>query len=248
MNKILLIIQREYLVRVKKKSFIIMTILGPLLIGGIYGMALWLAVKDDEQRTIEVIDESGLFTDKFESKGSLLFIPAGTSLEQAKQDVMDEKYYALLYIPKIDIDNPSGFKLYSKKGISIDVEGAVERTLKKEIEDKKLLQAGIDKRILDKIDTQVSVSTLSLTEDEGEKGSSAGVSYIVGFASAFIIYLSIFIYGVQVMRGVIEEKTNRIIEIIISSVKPFQLMLGKIIGIALVGLTQFLLWMILDLL
>jgi ABC-2 type transport system permease protein len=201
-------------------------------------------VKDDENRVIEVIDESGLFSNAYDSKSNLTFIPAGTSLEQAKKDVRDEKYYALLYIPKIDIDNPEGIKLYSKKGLSISVEGAVESKLKKEIEDKKLLQAGIDKRILEKIDTDVSVSTLNLSEGEGEEGSSAGVSYIVGFASAFIIYLSIFIYGVQVMRGVIEEKTNRIIEVIISSVKPFQLMLGKIIGIALVGLTQFLLWII----
>jgi ABC-2 type transport system permease protein len=221
-----------------------MTFLGPLLIGGIYGVAIWLSVKDDENRVIEVIDESGLFSNAYDSKSNLTFIPAGTSLEQAKKDVRDEKYYALLYIPKIDIDNPEGIKLYSKKGLSISVEGAVESKLKKEIEDKKLLQAGIDKRILEKIDTDVSVSTLNLSEGEGEEGSSAGVSYIVGFASAFIIYLSIFIYGVQVMRGVIEEKTNRIIEVIISSVKPFQLMLGKIIGIALVGLTQFLLWII----
>lgn len=221
-----------------------MTFLGPLLIGGIYGMAIWLSVKDDENRVIEVIDESGLFNNAYDSKGNLTFIPAGTSLEQAKKDVREEKYYALLYIPKIDIDNPEGIKLYSKKGLSLSVEGTVEDKLKREIEDKKLLEAGIDKRILEKIDTDVSVTTLNLTEDENEEGSSAGVSYIVGFASAFIIYLSIFIYGVQVMRGVIEEKTNRIIEVIISSVKPFQLMLGKIIGIALVGLTQFLLWII----
>ncbi|QHT66834.1 ABC transporter permease [Rhodocytophaga rosea] len=244
MDKILLIIQREYLVRVKKKSFIIMTFLGPLLIGGIWGVSIWLSVKDDENRVIEVIDESGLFSNAYDSKGNLTFIPAGTSLEQAKQDVRDERYYALLYIPKIDIENPEGIKLYSKKGLSISVEGAVENKLKKEIEDKKLIRAGIDKQILEKIDTDVSVSTLNLSEGEGEEGSSAGVSYIVGFASAFIIYLSIFIYGVQVMRGVIEEKTNRIIEVIISSVKPFQLMLGKIIGIAFVGLTQFLLWII----
>lgn len=244
MDKILLILQREYLVRVKKKSFIIMTFLGPLLIGSIYGIAIWLSVKDDENRVIEVIDESGLFTNAYASKGNLTFIPAGTSLEEAKKDVREEKYYALLYIPKIDIDNPEGIKLYSKKGLSLSVEGAVEDKLKREIEDKKLLQAGIDKRILERIDTDVSVSTLNLSENESEEGSSAGVSYIVGFASAFIIYLSIFIYGVQVMRGVIEEKTNRIVEVIISSVKPFQLMLGKIIGIALVGLTQFLLWII----
>jgi len=109
----------------------------------------------------------------------------------------------------------------------------------------KLLQAGINKQVLDQINTRVSVDTLNLTDDEGEKNSSTGAAFIVGFAAAFVIYISIFIYGVQVMRGVIEEKTNRIVEVIISSVKPFQLMVGKITGIALVGLTQFLLWIIL---
>jgi ABC-2 type transport system permease protein len=134
--------------------------------------------------------------------------------------------------------------MYSKKGISLEVQGTVERALKRAIEDKKLLDAGIDKQILKKIETSVSISTLNLSEEDGETGSNSKMATGVGFAAAFIIYLSIFIYGVQVMRGVIEEKTNRIVEVIISSIKPFQLMLGKILGIALVGLTQFLIWII----
>lgn len=245
MNKIWLILQREYLVRVKKRSFIFMTILGPLLIGGVYGVSIWLAVREDDNRTIEVVDESGLLSQKFEQRGNLTFVhqPNETSLEEAKQAVRDEKYYALLYIPNINMDNPEGIKLFSKKSVSLEVENAVERRLSEEIENKKLLRAGIDKQVLDKVNTKVRVDTFSLSE-EAEKDSNAGVAYIVGYAGAFLIYLSIFIYGVQVMRGVLEEKTNRIVEVIISSVKPIQLMLGKIIGIALVGLTQFLLWII----
>lgn len=249
MSKILLILQREYLVRVKKKSFIIMTILGPLLIGGLYATVIYLAVSESgsDKRTIAFIDESGLFTNTFESGRNLTFIPAVSSLEQAKKDVLAEDYYALIYIPQIDIDNPQGIRMYSKKGISLEAQSTVERALKRAIEDKKLMDAGIDKQILKNIETKVAISTLNLSEDEGEKGSSSSTATAIGFAAAFIIYLSIFIYGVQVMRGVIEEKTSRIVEVIISSVKPFQLMLGKILGIALVGLTQFLIWIVFSL-
>ncbi len=245
MNKILLILQREYLVRVQKRSFVIMTLLGPLLIAAIYSVPVILALRDSKARTIAVIDESGLLKGDFKGDKKLTFKSLSGALPAGKQAVLDEKYYAVLYIPKITVDNPSGIKLFSKKGIRLEVESAVERSLKREIEGVKLRQAGIDTQVLERIDTRVSIDTKNLTDDDGEKDSSTGAAFIVGFGAAFIIYISIFIYGVQVMRGVIEEKTNRIVEVIISSVKPFQLMVGKITGIALVGLTQFLLWIIL---
>lgn len=245
MNKIFLILQREYLVRVQKRSFVIMTLLGPLLIAAIYSVPVILALRDSKARTIAVIDESGLLKGDFKGDKKLTFESLRGPLLAGKQAVLDEKYYAVLYIPKITVDNPAGIKLFSKKGISLEVESAVERSLKREIEGVKLRRAGIDMQVLERIDTSVSIDTRNLTDDEGDKDSSTGAAFIVGFAAAFIIYISIFIYGVQVMRGVIEEKTNRIVEVIISSVKPFQLMVGKIVGIALVGLTQFLLWIIL---
>jgi ABC-2 type transport system permease protein len=245
MNKILLILQREYLVRVQKRSFVIMTLLGPLLIAAIYSVPVILALRDSKARTIAVIDESGLLKGDFKGDKKLTFKSLSGALPAGKQAVLDEKYYAVLYIPKITVENPSGIKLFSKKGISLEVESAVERSLKREIEGVKLRQAGIDTQVLERIDTRVSIDTKNLTDDDGEQDSSTGAAFIVGFGAAFIIYISIFIYGVQVMRGVIEEKTNRIVEVIISSVKPFQLMVGKITGIALVGLTQFLLWIVL---
>ena len=245
MNKIFLILQREYLVRVQKRSFVIMTLLGPLLIAAIYSVPVILALRDSKARTIAVIDESGLLKGDFKGDKKLTFKFMRGPLLAGKQAVLDEKYYAVLYIPKITVDNPAGIKLFSKKGISLEVESAVERSLKREIEGVKLRRAGIDTHVLERIDTSVSIDTRNLTDDEGDKDSSTGAASLVGFAAAFIIYISIFIYGVQVMRGVIEEKTNRIVEVIISSVKPFQLMVGKITGIALVGLTQFLLWIIL---
>ena len=247
MNKILLILQREYLVRVQKRSFVIMTLLGPLLIAAIYSVPVILALRDSKARTIAVIDESGLLKGDFKGDKKLTFKSMSGPLLAGKQAVLDEKYYAVLYIPKITVDDPSGIKLFSKKGISLEVESAVERSLKREIEGVKLRQAGIDTHVLERVNTSVSIDTKNLTGDDGdgEKDSSTGAAFVVGFAAAFIIYISIFIYGVQVMRGVIEEKTNRIVEVIISSVKPFQLMVGKITGIALVGLTQFLLWIVL---
>ncbi len=222
-----------------------MTLIGPILMAGIYAIPAWLALRDNESRTVAVIDESGLFKDTFDGNKNLIFKPVQTTLPSGKQAVMDGKYYAVLFIPKISVEKPDGIKLFSKKSVSFEVENAIERALKNQLEDVKLIQAGINKQVLEKIDTPVSINTLNLTEDEGEKDSNTGAAFIVGFASAFLIYISIFIYGVQVMRGVLEEKTSRIVEVIISSVKPFQLMVGKITGIALVGLTQFLLWIIL---
>jgi ABC-2 type transport system permease protein len=245
MKKILLILQREYMVRVQKKSFIIMTLVGPLLLTLVYAVPIYLALKEDKTRTIAVIDASGMLKGELESGRDLVFKPLNTTLDAAKRAVLEEKYYGVLYIPSNSVDNPAGIKLFSKKSVSFELENNIEQTLKSKIEDVKLLKAGIDKQVLREIDTEISINTLNLTEDEGEKDSNSGAAFIVGYAAAFLIYFSIFIYGVQVMRGILEEKTNRIVEVIISSVKPFQLMIGKITGIALVGLTQFLLWIIL---
>jgi len=245
MAKIWLIFQREYLVRVRKKSFIIMTLLAPLLLAAIMVIPIFLATISDKSSTIAVLDESGLFTDKFPKSEKREYIPVQGNLESQKENFLKNNYTALLYIPKLDLDNPTGIRLYSKTNVSIDNKLAIESNLRKEIENLKYRQSGIDQAVLDKIKTPVSVSTVNISQ-EGEKDNNAFVTTGAGYAGAFLIYMFIFIYGVQIMRGVIEEKTNRIVEVIISSVKPFQLMMGKIIGIAAVGLTQFLLWVILS--
>ena len=249
MKIILLILQREYWVRVRKKSFVIMTILGPVLTASLYGSAAFLATRDGDKRTIAVIDESGLFGKGFEDSRNISFVSVKTSLAEAKAQVKQDKYYAVLYIPKTisESANDKEAKLFAKKGVSIEVESKVRRTLEDKIQGLKLKQAGISAETLKQIESyNVSVGTASL-DDENEQESSVQASAIVGYASAFIIYIAIFLYGVQVMKGVVEEKTSRVMEIIISSVKPFQLMMGKIIGIALVGLTQFFLWIVLGL-
>lgn len=246
MKKIALIISREYLSRVKKKSFIIMTFLGPMLIGGMYAVAIWLAVNGDElnkKKNVLVIDETEQFSGHFKESNSLSFEFVNTSLEETKKSIEGDEDSYVLYIPNLTKDI-SGVQLYSTKQASISVVSYIEKEIESELKDKKLVENGISRDILKSLDLDVSLKTIRIT-DKGEESGSAGASYGVGMLASILIYLFIFLYGVQVMRGVIEEKNNRIVEVIISSVKPFQLMMGKIIGIAMVGLTQFVLWVVL---
>ncbi|MFC6998602.1 ABC transporter permease [Rufibacter roseus] len=245
MDKIWLVFQREYLVRVRKKSFIVMTILGPLLMALIMIVPVGLMMMSDDTKIIQVLDESGLLAGKFNSTQELKFVSVQGPLERAKQQYLQSEDAALLHIPTINLDKPSGIQLYSQKSASISVITSIEKQLKQELEAIKFERSGIDQKVLDQIKTKVNIQTVSLS-DEGEKSSNVGVTSIAGFMGAFLIYLFIFIYGAQIMRGVIEEKTSRILEVMVSSVKPFQLMAGKIMGIAAVGLTQFLLWIVLS--
>jgi ABC-2 type transport system permease protein len=246
MKKIALIISREYLSRVKKKSFIIMTFLGPILIGGMYAIAIWLAVNADEmnqKKNVYVIDETEQFKDHFRDSKSLSFQYVNSNLDSTKKLIEGDEDSYVLYIPNLTKDL-SGVQLYSTKQASISVVSYIEKEIESELKDKKLVENGISRDILKSLDMDVSLNTIRLT-DKGEESGSAGASFGIGMFASVLIYLFIFLYGVQVMRGVIEEKNNRIVEVIISSVKPFQLMMGKIIGIALVGLTQFVLWVVL---
>lgn len=244
MNKIFLVIQREYLTRVRKKSFIIMSIIGPLLIASLWAIPIWLATRDTEKRTIDVVDESGYFVNKFPENESLNFNYVDLDITDAKKRLDDNKNYGLLYIPSIDIDHPQGITFFSEKNPSIDVIGNLERILRNNIEEMKLVRSSIDKETLESLKADISINTINMTES-GEKTGSAGLATVIGYIAAIMIYFFIFIYGIQILRGVIEEKSSRIIEIIVSSVRPFQLMMGKIIGVGAVGLTQFLIWIFL---
>ena len=245
MNKILLILQREYITRVKKKSFIVMTLLGPILMAGIAIVPILIAkYSDDKINKIIVIDQRPeIFTTILPSSETVLFINSKISLDSAKKAFDPEKFYGILYLQDDMVKNPGGAMLFTEKQANLSVTNYIENSLEKQIEQDKLKSEGIDQKTLSSIETNVNLKTLSLKGEE----NSAELATIVGFICGFLIYLFIFLYGVQVMRGVIEEKTNRIVEVIISSVRPFELMMGKIIGIALVGLTQFLLWIVLTL-
>ena len=241
MKTIFLIIKREYLTRVRKKSFLIMTILGPLLIFGFYAAIGWAAVSSISQKKIAVIDESGRFVNQLKNTKETTFSYLKQSLPEAKKRFIKSGYDALVYIPENVIDQPKTVQIFAEKSVSIDLQSNIERAISKEIESIKLGQAGITRKVIEDAKVNVDAQTISLRES-GEKNSSAIATSIIGYVCAFLIYISVFIYGTQVMRGVMEEKTNRIVEVIISSVKPLQLMMGKIVGVALVGLTQFLLW------
>ena len=245
MNKVLLIIQREYLTRVKKKSFLLMTFLVPALIIAMYALIAYLSVNGADKATeVSVYDDSGIFTSEFKNTETVSFSAGKTSFAEAKKEAATNEDGFILHIPK-DIEQLSKVELYSKKKVGLSTLSTINNQLEEILRNKQLKDAGIDAKTLATIKPDISIDSKELTA-EGEKDSSAGAAYAIGFAAAILIYMSLFIYGAQVMRGVIEEKTSRIVEVVISSVKPFQLMMGKIIGIGLVGLTQFTLWIVLS--
>jgi len=247
MNKIKLIISREYLSRVKKKSFIVMTLLGPILFAAMLVVPAWLASMDDtEVKNIAVIDESGIFIDKITDTDYIKFeYLEDNSLNEIKKNFSELDYYAVLQImPSITYEE-SAVHLFSKKQPSFSVKSHISNSMEKELRNNKLRANGIDEEVLKSIKSGVSIRTIQWTDDGEAKESSTEIAMAVGYIGGFLIYFFIFMFGAQVMRGVIEEKTSRIVEIIISSARPFQLMMGKIVGIAMVGLTQFLLWIVL---
>ncbi len=248
MNKILLIIQREYLTRVKKKSFIIMTILGPILMAALMVAPALLdhfSKGSNEQKVIAIVDDSKMYKTSFENSEAYKFVFLDEPVDSIKNHLNDRNFYGVLHIPATKVMLPENAVMFSVSQVPLDVKDYLKGIMKKHIEDIKLKASGIDKEVLATTKANINFSTIKITEDGKEKESFAEVAMGVGFASALIIYMFIFMFGSQVMRGVFEEKSNRIVEIIISSVKPFQLMMGKIIGIALVGLTQVLLWVVL---
>jgi ABC-2 type transport system permease protein len=257
MNKIKLIIAREYLTRVRKRSFIVMTILGPILMAAMIVVPVYLATLDDtSKKRIAVIDETGLFFEKFENDDQQEFHKIEKDINIAKLELSSSDDYALLYIPKKLVSLPTQAMLYSDKQPNLNLKSYIERVMSKEIEEQKLLiqidkldlseeKRAIALNLPESIKTTINLSTIKLGEGDEETKTFAEVSMIVGIFTGLMIYFFIFIFGAQIMRGVIEEKTSRIIEVIVSSVKPFQIMMGKILGIALVGLTQLLLWVVL---
>jgi len=248
MNKVGLIIKREYITRVKKRSFIIMTILGPLLMATLIIVPFYFAQLEGEAKVIGILDQSGLFKDKFKNTDNIHFIALSGEIGAAKEIVLSDDLYALLHIPPTAVNVPETAKLYSTGQPNIVVKGYIRESMRKNVEEMKLRASGIEPAVLKSIKTSINLLTIKINESGTEQSSYTEVGMGVGFASGLIIYFFIFMYGTLVMRGVIEEKTSRIVEVIVSSVKPFQLMMGKIIGVAMVGLTQFVLWVLLTLL
>ncbi|RAJ75122.1 ABC-2 type transport system permease protein [Chitinophaga dinghuensis] len=242
MNKISLIIQREFLFRVRKRSFLIVTLLVPLAFAAIMIIPALLASSSGSQKVV-VVDKSGFFKGQFRDAKDVYFkFLDNTPLDSIKKNYAKEGYSGVLLIPQIDIERPSGFEYYSEAQASIMLENALTSNLNSAIEKLRMEANGIDKSKLDAIHADV---TVDFRNSKDEKKGSSAASFVLGYASGFIIYLMLLLFGTSVMRGVMEEKVNRIAEVMVSSVRPFQLMLGKIIGIAAVGLLQFIIWAIL---
>lgn len=245
MNKILLIIQREFLSRVKKKSFLIATLLVPILLPTMIGGMFYFAIQQEknvEQRTIHILDESALF--EFETNSRYNFIAVAGPIDQAKEVFDESDDFALIYIPEIDINNPENISFYTKSSPGVSLVREFENKMESQIRDIKLTNSGLSEEALAKLKTNISIQAYNLADGEEKKSDSIlifGVAYAVGF----MIYFFLFIYGTQVMNGVIEEKSSKIVEVIVSTVKPFHLMMGKVVGVASVGLVQFLIWMVL---
>jgi len=250
MSKISVIIEREYITRVRKKSFIIMTILAPVLLAlFIVVPSLIMMNQDTEMKKIAVVEDgTDLFKNAIPNIKNTEFVYLGNvKLEEIKNNFEQAGYYGILYISPEVIHVPEAVQLISRKQPPILLLEHIENSLEKEIERQKLLSYKIENldEIMKNVRTRVSVQTIKIDESGNVKETSTGVAMVLAYITSFVMYFLVFVFGAQVMRGVIEEKTSRVVEVIISSVKPIQLMMGKIIGLALVGLTQFLIWIIL---
>lgn len=249
MKKLWLIIQREYLVRVRKKTFILVTLLTPIAIIALYSLPiLIMKFTGEEQQTIAVKDDSGIIK-ALPSTSETHYKILNEDLETLRKNYQKDGYSGVLYIPKFqNLNNALNIQYYSDKQVSMSSQRGMERKIETKLRNYKMQESGLTKQQLDNLEVDVTLQQKKqFINDKGEieeeeNSSSAGVAAAVGFGMAFFMYMVIFIYGMMVMRSVMEEKVNRIVEIIISSVKPFQLMLGKIIGVSGVGLTQMLIW------
>ena len=245
MNKIWLVIEREFLNRVHKKSFLVATILIPLIFPAIIALLVFVSKaseKNAKKEVIHYIDESRIFVP---DTVKYIFKPFSGSLEDAKKAFTASDDFGLLYIPAFELSKPKGITLYTRIHPSLDDVSSIENLFEGEIKDLKMQKLNIDQKVLDSLKTKVSINTVKISEGGQEKSSNSGVLFGIGMAGGILMYMFIFIYGAQIMQGIIEEKTSKVVEVIVSSVKPFQLMMGKIIGLASVGLLQFLIWIVL---
>ncbi|MBX7203185.1 MAG: ABC transporter permease [Bacteroidia bacterium] len=249
MGKIGLIITREFLTRVRKKSFIIMTILGPLLMGALMIVPVLLADVGSSTKIILVVDETGILDHGLKNNDDIIFVYEGRDLKKARAIAVSKRYYGVVHVPVFK-DNDirhlqQNIRFYAADQVSLGVKSYVRAQLERQIERLQLQSQNVDQALVESVKLNSNVPLPITPLQPGTSNTDVEINTILGWLSGLLIYLFIFLFGAQAMRGVIEEKTNRIVEVIISSVKPFELMMGKIIGIALVGLTQFLLWIVL---
>lgn len=245
MGKIKIIAEREFNERVRKKSFIITTILMPIaFVALMFVPALMMNVSSDEVKEIIVVDHSGMVADKLTTDGQLAFRPSDVPFEELKEQ--RNEVFGILVIGDDVATNPSNVQLYTYESSTINIESSITEQVRTIIEAEKLKQYNIEDldEILNEIKTPVSLQVKQLNESGDAKDSSAILNIALAYIFGFLIYMFVFLYGNMVMQGVIEEKSNKVMEVMVSSVKPFQLMMGKILGIAAVAITQFMIWVV----
>jgi ABC-2 type transport system permease protein len=240
MSKIWIIIQREYLTRVRNKTFLLSTFLLPLVMVLFIAGSTFFAIQSREKQRIAVVNDPGYFKANLKSDSNSVIFSFDAGVDSL--NYASKGYNGILYLP----GSGTEYKLISSKQVGLESKSYIRKQLNKTVESHLLQERGIQKTTLDSIseatDNAVELTNVVLEKDGKAKQANAGLAYGIGFGSGILIYMTMFIFGAMVMRGVAEEKTNRIAEVIVSSCKPFELMFGKIIGIAAVGLTQFLLW------
>ena len=248
MNKIGIIISREFNERVRKKSFIITTILMPLLmIGMMAAPTLMMLFAKGDQKSIVVIDQSGIIAPNLEGDDEITFTPMDITLDEARAD---SDIFGVLWIGEDVVDNPSNVKLYTNSSSSMSLESNLASQMEKVIERERLKRYDIEnlEQIMKDVKVKVSFTTFrnDLSEEgEDEEATSSTIAYLLGLVLGMMLYMFLIIYGSMVMTSVIEEKGSRVLDVLVSSVKPFELMMGKILGVASVAVTQIAIWAVL---
>ena len=248
MSKIGLVIAQEYKNRVAKKSFLVLTLLMPILFVALIFTPIWLAtLKDGEVKLVAVVDQTGKYESIFTDNDAYNFELIGEPIDSLRTSEKRSDYEAIVVISNDLATTPEAVTIYSEKQVNIELKNFIEQGLSSFVEKEKLLSHNIPniQEIIDESQANVHVNTIKWSEDGSEEISSSEVAIAIGMVFTMLIYMFIFVYGAQVMSSVVQEKTNRIVEVLICSVKPFELMMGKIISIALVGLTQFGIWLLL---
>lgn len=250
MNKFWLIIQREYLTRVKKRSFILTTLLTPLAFALLFVVVgVIFSYKSDDVKKIAVLDEAGVLSEgNISNEENLIFTKESRSLEELRADFKNTQYDGILLIPEIKNLYAKSYTVYyySEKNPSLDIETQIKNKVSSRIREYKIASLNLEKKQLEALDSKVELDPEPIDKNAQDSSKIAGaIGAFLGFSMGIIMYMAVFIYGMMVMRSVMEEKTSRIVEVMISSVRPFQLMLGKIVGVGAVGLTQVAIWAVL---
>ena len=245
MSKMWVIFEREYMERVKKRSFLLATLLVPLILPAIGGLSFWLTSMDSgEERIIQVVDESGLYQDGFDISGYIVEV-SDQPLDSVNELLRNDEIFGVLHIPNINIANTDGITFESKKSPELSLKSKFKGPIKEKIDSLKLIEYDLDPEIVAKLKTSIVIDGKTMDDSGASKDSNTEISFGLGYLMAFLMYMFVIVYGNFIMQSVLNEKTSKIVEVIVSSVKPFQLMLGKVLANAAVAFTQFAIWIIL---